>query len=138
MLDSVTREMGRLRQRIGAGDRRTVDDYFETIRAVEQRIQRAEASTAQVVADLPGRPSSIPADYDEHAKLMLDIEVLAYRADLTRIVVAAAVPRVQRADVSADRRARSAPRRLASSRQPGERSRSTRRSTPITCRCWRT
>ena len=85
ILDSVTRELGRLRRRVGPADRRTVDDYFETIRAVEQRIQRAEASTAQSVADLPARPSSIPPDYDEHARLMLDLEVLAYRADLTRV-----------------------------------------------------
>ena len=86
LLDSLTREMSRLRQRIGPGDRHTVDDYFETIRSVEQRIQRSEGTSVQALTDVPGRPSSIPAEYDEHAKLMIDLAVLAFRADLTRIV----------------------------------------------------
>ena len=85
LLDSVIREMNRLRRRVGPADRRVVENYLDAIREVERRIQRAEAFTDQALTDLPARPSSIPAEYDEHAKLMIDLWVLAFRADITRI-----------------------------------------------------
>ncbi|HXH24396.1 MAG TPA: DUF1552 domain-containing protein, partial [Vicinamibacterales bacterium] len=61
-------------------------DYFDAIREVERRIQRAEARRPG--ADLPAlvRPRGIPERFDEHVKLMFDLQWLAFRADLTRVV----------------------------------------------------
>ena len=54
------------------------------MREIEQRIQNAEASDEHSVA-LPDRPTGIPASFDEHTKLMLDLQVLAFQADTTRV-----------------------------------------------------
>ena len=86
VLDSVIDEMHQLQGTLGPGDRRTVGEYLDTIRDVEQRIQRAEAYSTQGTDELPSRPVDIPASYEEHAKLMFDLAVLAYRADITRVM----------------------------------------------------
>ena len=86
VLDSVVEELGDLSRALGASDRRTMTEYVETIRGVEQRIQRAEAYSTASGADLPARPTDIPAEYEDHARLMFDLAVLAYRADITRVV----------------------------------------------------
>lgn len=86
VLDSVISEMRALQQQLGANDRLVTDEYLESIRDVEKRIQRAEAFGAGVVEALPDRPIDIPASYADHAKLMFDLAVLAYRADITRVM----------------------------------------------------
>ena len=60
-------------------------EYLEAIRDVERRIQKAEAQSDQ---DLPAidHPAGIPASYEEHVKLMFDLQVLAYQCDLTRVI----------------------------------------------------
>jgi hypothetical protein len=85
ILDSVTREVTGLHGRLGPGDRRRLDDYLTNLREVEARIQRAERETASAV-EVPDAPLGIPQTHDEHLKLMFDLIVLAYRADVTRIV----------------------------------------------------
>jgi len=77
-----TADLGR---RLGARDRGKLGEYLEAIRDIERRIQKAEEQSAQ---ELPvvGQPAGVPARYDDHAKLMFDIQVLAYQADLTRII----------------------------------------------------
>ena len=66
---------------------RKVDEYLEAVREVEQRIQRAEQQTGELDARrLPDRPTDIPESFDEHAKLMFDLQVLAYQADITRVL----------------------------------------------------
>jgi hypothetical protein len=85
VLDSVTAEVSRLQGAIGPGDRAKLTEYLESIRDVERRIQKAEEQSAK---ELPviGAPAGVPATYDEHVKLMCDLQVLAYQSDLTRIV----------------------------------------------------
>ncbi len=84
ILDSVRAEAGRLARSVGHGDRTKLDEYLDSVREIEQRIQGAEANDHHDVA-LPERPTGIPESYDEHTKLMLDLVLLAFRTDTTRI-----------------------------------------------------
>ena len=85
VLDSVLEEARTLSGSIGAGDRAKLVEYLDAIRDVERRIARAEEQSAR---ELPvvDHPAGVPASYDEHVKLMCDLQVLAYQADLTRVV----------------------------------------------------
>jgi hypothetical protein len=84
ILDSVAGDLRRLQQSLGPADRSKVTDYVDTVREVERRIQSVEARGA---SDLPtlDRPAGIPERFDEHVKLMYDLQWLAFRADLTRV-----------------------------------------------------
>jgi hypothetical protein len=85
LLDSVTEAAASLLSEIGPADRAKLSEYLDAIRDVERRIQKAEDQSSR---DLPRveRPSGIPDAFDEHAKLMFDLEVLAFQTDLTRVV----------------------------------------------------
>jgi hypothetical protein len=83
-LDSVRAEAARLAASIGHGDRTKLDEYLDSVREIEQRIQSAESSDHHEVA-LPDRPTGIPASFDEHTKLMLDLVLLGFKTDTTRI-----------------------------------------------------
>ena len=86
LLDSVRDDITRLQNKLGPEDRTRVGQYLETVREVERRIQMAESATAdQPLPDLD-RPAGVPASYTEHAKLMLDLQVLAMQADVTRVL----------------------------------------------------
>ena len=84
ILDSVLDEAGRLAGTLGASDSRKLDEYLDSVREIERRIQSAEARGAQNIA-LPARPTSIPDTYEEHARMMYDLQVLAFQADMTRV-----------------------------------------------------
>ena len=86
LLDSVTEEMRRFKLQLGANDRTKVDEYFQSIRAVERRIQRAEASVDEHPLPDLDRPVGVPAAYADHARLMFDLQLLAFQGDITRIV----------------------------------------------------
>ena len=85
ILDSVSNEVARLRQRLGPSDRVKVGSYLDAVRDVERRIQMAEAQGAQEVP-LMERPLGAPSSFVEHATLMYDLQLLAYQIDRTRIV----------------------------------------------------
>jgi hypothetical protein len=87
ILDSVIEEATHLQQTLGRGDRATVDEYFDSLREVERRIQKAEAHQAEspTAAATERPPVGIPDRFDEHVKLMFDLQWLAYQADLTRV-----------------------------------------------------
>ena len=84
ILDSVLEETGRLASTLGPGDGRKLAEYLDSVREIEQRIQNAESRGAQSV-ELPDRPTDIPDSWDEHARMMFDLQVLAYQADVTRV-----------------------------------------------------
>jgi hypothetical protein len=84
ILDSITNEVNRLAGTLGAGDRTKLSEYIDSVREIEQRIQNTEAHGAQSV-ELPERPTDIPDSFEAHTKLMFDLQVLAYRADATRV-----------------------------------------------------
>ncbi len=84
ILDSVMQETSRLEQSLGPGDRAKLSEYLDSVREIEQRIQNAETQGAQSI-DLPERPVDIPPTFEEHTKLMFDLQLLAFRADVTRV-----------------------------------------------------
>jgi hypothetical protein len=68
---------------LGAGDRTKLNEYLESVREVERRIQNSESQPLDV--ELPDRPTDIPKAFAEHTRLMFDLQVLAFRADITRV-----------------------------------------------------
>jgi uncharacterized protein DUF1552 len=86
ILDWVLDDMARLERRLGAGDRRRMSEYLDSVREVERRIQQAERQAGESPLPALQRPSSIPAEWEDHVKVMCDLQVLALRADMTRIV----------------------------------------------------
>ena len=82
VLDSVTHELTHFKKDLGAGDRTRLDDYLENIRELERRIRIA---TSNPEVELSGEvPFGIPEDKDVHFKLMYDLMVMAFQADITR------------------------------------------------------
>ena len=86
ILDWVLDDVASLQSQLGTGDRRRVHEYLDTVREVERRIQRAERSAAESPLSDLDRPTSVPEAWEDHVKLMCDLQVLALRADLTRVV----------------------------------------------------
>lgn len=86
LLDSVSDEIHRLERKLGVSDRDKVSQYLTTIREVERRIQRAEASVEENPLPDLDRPLGVPAAYAEHAQLMFDLQLLAMQGDITRVI----------------------------------------------------
>ena len=85
ILDSVTDRVKQLQRRLGAADNTRVNDYLTSLRDVERRIQKAEEQSAKEVPDVE-RPAGIPESFDEHARLLYDLQLLAYQSDMTRVI----------------------------------------------------
>ena len=85
ILDSVNEKISRLKNELGPGDQSRVNEYTEAIRDVEVRIQRAEE---QKDVELPtiDQPQGAPPVFEDHLNLMLDLQILAFRSDLTRVI----------------------------------------------------
>tara|TARA_R110002049_G_scaffold185580_3_gene353871 strand:+ start:125714 stop:127060 length:1347 start_codon:yes stop_codon:yes gene_type:complete len=86
LLDSVTDEMKKLNRRLGASDRNKVNEYLQSIREVERRIAAAEANVGENPLPDLDRPVGVPDSYAEHARLMFDLQLLAFQGDITRVV----------------------------------------------------
>jgi hypothetical protein len=84
LLDSVTEAANRLTVRLGPSDRAQLGMYLDAVRDVERRIQLAEEQASRELPTLD-RPAGIPASFDDYARLMFDLQVLAYQTDLTRV-----------------------------------------------------
>jgi len=85
ILDYVSESLGRLQGRIGVADRRKLDEYFESVRDIERRIQLAEAQNTETQLPMMDKPSSIPHDYMQYSRLMMDLMVVAWQSDMTRV-----------------------------------------------------
>lgn len=86
ILDWVTGKMANLRRQLGPVDRQRLDQYVENIREIEQRIQRIEErNSSGDTRDLPEAPAGVPDSFEEHVKLMFDLQLLAFESDLTRV-----------------------------------------------------
>lgn len=85
LLDWVGSDLASLRRELGAADRSRVDDYLTAVREVERRIQQAEAGTRDHPLPDLDRPMGVPAAYGDHAKLMFDLQLLAFQGDITRV-----------------------------------------------------
>jgi len=84
LLDAAREQIRALEPTLPAGDRQRLDRFLTDVREIERRIERAGETTSTDL-DIPPRPSGIPADIEEHIKLMLDLQILAWQADITRV-----------------------------------------------------
>jgi hypothetical protein len=84
-LDSVTQKATHLLSDLGPADRARLNEYLEAVRDLERRIQLAEEQSGRELPSVE-RPAGVPATFAEHAKLMFDLQVLAYQTDLTRVI----------------------------------------------------
>jgi hypothetical protein len=85
ILDFVLDDAKSLERQLGARDQRKLDEYFSSVREIEQRVQRSEQVATQTRQAGLKQPTSTPSDYAEQIRLMCDMMVLAFRTDLTRI-----------------------------------------------------
>ena len=86
ILDGIKTAVARLNAGLGASDRRKLNEYLEGIREVERRIEAIEKYNASAEKrELPGAPLGVPDSWEEHVKLMFDLQVLAFAAEVTRV-----------------------------------------------------
>lgn len=86
ILDMLTEQMTQLRRSLGPADQQRLDQYSNNIREIEQRIARIEARNSSGEArELPGAPAGVPDSFEEHVKLMFDLQVVAFASDTTRV-----------------------------------------------------
>ena len=85
ILDAVSGDSARLQAKLGKSDQRKLDEYFSSVREIEQRIARAVADQTERPVPEIQLPAGIPRDADEHIKLMFDVLTLAYQTDTTRV-----------------------------------------------------
>ncbi len=86
VLDYITTQVADLTRRLDASDRTRMERYLEDVREIERRIQKIEArNTTGEARELPGAPAGVPDSFDEHVKLMFDLQALAFQADITRV-----------------------------------------------------
>lgn len=84
ILDSVMQEVGSLNKTLGPSDRGKLNEYLQSVREIEQRIQNVEAQGMQSI-ELPQRPTDVPPNFEDHIKLMFDLQILGFQADVTRV-----------------------------------------------------
>ena len=86
ILDWITGRVAQLKRELGPTDRLRIDQYLDNIREIERRIQRIEErNTSGEVRELPEAPAGVPDSFEEHVKLMFDLQALAFESDVTRI-----------------------------------------------------
>jgi hypothetical protein len=85
LLDAVTEKLLNLKRELGPQDQIKLDAFTESVRDVERRIEMAEAQNELELPDFR-QPQGAPAVFEDHLDLMLDLQVLAFQSDLTRVV----------------------------------------------------
>jgi hypothetical protein len=86
ILDWVSESVNDLKGRLGAADQARLGDYLDDVREIERRIQKVEAFNASGEArELPAAPIGVPDSYEEHVKLMFDLQAVAFASDVTRV-----------------------------------------------------
>ena len=85
ILDSISGDASKLTNKLGQTDRRKLDEYFTSIREIEQRIARSQAETTKRHVPQLDLPPRIPRELDDHIRLMFDLLVIAFETDTTRV-----------------------------------------------------
>ena len=86
VLDTIIASVDRMKRQLGAADRARLSDYLDDVREIERRIQNVEAANRSGEARaLPNAPVGVPDSYDEHVKLMFDLQAVAMASDITRV-----------------------------------------------------
>jgi hypothetical protein len=90
ILDFVREDTSALQRELGKSDQRKLDEYLYSIREIERRIQTAEKQTLEGKDENRNpqiaKPTGIPVTFEDHAKLMYDLQVVAFQTDSTRII----------------------------------------------------
>jgi hypothetical protein len=86
ILDGFMQQASSLQKKLGARDKATVNDYLESVREIERRIQKTGVEQTNADISVPAAPAGIPYSYEDHVKLMYDLLVLTYQANITRVV----------------------------------------------------
>jgi len=86
ILDYVSGSIDRLETKIGKSDRSKLTEYLDSIRDIERRIQKAEQQSATMKIPTMERPNSVPEAFEDHARLMMDLQVIAFQTDMTRVI----------------------------------------------------
>ena len=86
ILDYVAGSIDRLQTELGPRDRGKLSEYLDSIRDIERRIQKAEQQNAELALPKMDRPNGAPDTFEEQAKLMIDLQAIAYQTDMTRVV----------------------------------------------------
>jgi hypothetical protein len=84
ILDMIAERTSELQRTLGAGDRRVLSEYLDTVREIERRVERAEQRDLSGVT-LPAAPIGELDSFDEQVRLMFDLIAIAYQANLTRV-----------------------------------------------------
>jgi hypothetical protein len=85
ILDGLAQRTSRLMKMTSAKDRAKLDEYLDSIRDIERRIQIAESQSDRELPRID-RPAGVPAEFEDYFKMMVDLQVIAYQADLTRVL----------------------------------------------------
>jgi hypothetical protein len=86
ILDWVTGRVAELQRQLGPNDRERLDRYLENVRELERRIQMVEAQNSSgEERELPAAPAGVPDSFEEHVRLMFDLQALAFASDTTRV-----------------------------------------------------
>jgi hypothetical protein len=86
ILDWVTGQVTQMRKELSSADKARLKDYLDNVREIERRIQQVETRNASgEQRELPDAPMGVPDSFEEHVKLMMDLQVLAFQADVTRV-----------------------------------------------------
>jgi Protein of unknown function (DUF1552) len=86
ILDGFMKQAADLQKKVGARDRAAVNDYLESVREIERRIEKTGIEQTNPEVSVPAAPAGIPYSYEDHLKLMYDLLVLAFQANITRVV----------------------------------------------------
>src|SRR6187397_2448172 len=85
ILDLFMKQAADLEKKLGPQDRSAVNDYLESVREIERRVQRMSVEGAVTDVPIPSAPAGIPYSYEDHVKLMYDLMLLAYQANVTKV-----------------------------------------------------
>ena len=85
ILDWVADDIARIQRTLGPSDETTVSDYLEAVRDVERRIQQVERQMETTSLEVGEPPVGVPESDEDHARVMFDLQCLAYQADVTRV-----------------------------------------------------
>jgi hypothetical protein len=85
LLDSVVGQVSAMKTQLPAGDRGRLNDYLEDVREIERRIQKSEKQMEAAKLDVPDTPTGVPDNVEAHIKMLFDLQILAFRAEITRV-----------------------------------------------------
>jgi Protein of unknown function (DUF1552) len=85
LLDSVMDQVATLKTQLPAGDRGRLVAYLDDVREIERRIEKSEKQMESAKLEVPDTPTGAPDLFEDHIKMLFDLQLLAFRAEITRI-----------------------------------------------------